>query len=247
MTMADAAATGPRMKDGFLHRGQQVTRLEAFVDAAFAFSVTLLVISIDAIPDSAQALAVALKTIPSFAVCFAMIAMFWHAHARWSRRYGLDDGASTVLSLLLVFLVLVYVYPLRLNFGVFFAWITDGWLPWPMKVAGGADISFMFVTYGLAFVTMSLCLLGLYAHAWRSRGMIGLDRDERAATVGEMAIYAYFSAVGLLSVALALVAMQVQGRSILVGLPGMAYSLLGLTGVVDALARRRALARDAGA
>lgn len=246
MTTAEAAATQPRMKDGFLHRGRQVTRLEAFVDAAFAFSVTLLVISIDAIPDSAQALVAALKAIPSFAVCFAMIALFWDAHARWSRRYGLDDGASTVLSLLLVFLVLVYVYPLRLNFGVFFAWITDGWLPWPMKVSSGADIGFMFVTYGLAFVTMSLCLLGLYAHAWRSRGEIGLDRDERATTAGEIAIYAYFVAIGLLSVALALVAMQVQRWSLLVGLPGMVYSLLGLTGVVHSLARRRMLARDAG-
>ena len=111
----------PRMADGFLHRGRQVTRLEAFVDAAFAFAVTLLVISIDAIPDSREALVVALKAVPSFAACFAMIAMFWAAHARWSRRYGFDDAASTTLSLLLVFVVLVYVYPLRLQFGVFFA------------------------------------------------------------------------------------------------------------------------------
>ena len=29
-----------RMPDGFLERGEQVTRLEAFVDAAFAFAVT---------------------------------------------------------------------------------------------------------------------------------------------------------------------------------------------------------------
>ncbi len=31
------------MRDGFRNRGGQATRLEAFVDAAFAFSVTLLV------------------------------------------------------------------------------------------------------------------------------------------------------------------------------------------------------------
>src|SRR5690606_676829 len=114
-----------RMGDGFVHRGRNVTRLEAFVDAAFAFAVTLLVISIDAIPDSRHALVLALKAVPSFAACFAMIAMFWAAHARWSKRYGFDDTASTVLSLLLVFVVLVYVYPLRLQFGVFFAWISN--------------------------------------------------------------------------------------------------------------------------
>jgi uncharacterized membrane protein len=31
-------------------RGEQVTRLETFVDAAFAFAMTLLVVSFDAMP-----------------------------------------------------------------------------------------------------------------------------------------------------------------------------------------------------
>ena len=35
-------------------RGREVTRIEAFVDAAFAFAVTLLVISFNALPDSAD-------------------------------------------------------------------------------------------------------------------------------------------------------------------------------------------------
>ena len=96
-------------------RGREVTRIEAFVDAAFAFAVTLLVISFDAIPDSVPALVAALKGVPAFAASFALLAWIWWSHAAWSRRYGLDDGRSVLLSLLLVFLVLVYVYPLRLR------------------------------------------------------------------------------------------------------------------------------------
>src|SRR3546814_2568670 len=184
---ATGEAQAPRMADGFVHRGRQVTRLETFVDAAFAFAVTLLVISIDEIPDSRAALVLALKAVPSFAACFAMIAMFWAAHARWSRRYGFDDAASTTLSLLLVFVVLVYVYPLRLQFGVFFAWVTGGWLPSPMRIKSAADVGFMFLVYGLAFAMMSLCMLGLYAHAWRRRDAVGLDAGERARTAGELA------------------------------------------------------------
>ena len=99
------------MLDGFRERGQQVTRLEAFVDAAYAFSVTLLVISLDAIPDSIPALIEALKGIPAFAASFAQIAFFWYSHASWSRRYGMNDGAGVWLSLLLVFLVLVFCTP----------------------------------------------------------------------------------------------------------------------------------------
>src|SRR3546814_18261155 len=103
-----------------------------------------------------------------------MIAMFWAAHARWSRRYGFDDATSTVVSLLLVFVVLVYVYPLRLQFGVFFASVTNGWLPSPMRIESADAVDFMFLVYGLAFAMLSLCMLGLAAHARRRRVAFGL-------------------------------------------------------------------------
>lgn len=217
------------------------TRLDAFVDAAFAFAVTLLVISVDAIPDSTAALVQALKSIPAFAACFAMIAMFWASHARWSRRHNRDGVADVVLSLALVFTVLVYVYPLRLQFGVFFAWASGGWLPYPMAFDGAADISFMFLVYGLAFASMSLCMAALYGHSWRNRERLGLDAGARAEVVGELAIFGWFTVVATASV-LAALATPADDTSLRVGLPGMLYALLGLTGPVNALAVRRATA-----
>ena len=98
--MDQAPATDKR--DGFRERGQQVTRVEAFVDAAFAFAVTLLVISFDGLPKSAHELVAAYKGIPAFAASFLLLATFWRAHERWSRWYGLDDSRSTALSLILV-------------------------------------------------------------------------------------------------------------------------------------------------
>ena len=38
------------IKGGFRLRGTQMTRMETFCDAAFAFAMTMLVISIDRIP-----------------------------------------------------------------------------------------------------------------------------------------------------------------------------------------------------
>lgn len=233
----DSSEPAARMPDGFLHRGAQVTRLEAFVDAAFAFAVTLLVISIDAIPDSLDSLIQALKGIPAFAASFAMIALFWAAHARWSKRYGLDDAASTVLSLALVFLVLVYVYPLKLLFGTFFGWITGGWLPYQMVVAGYGDIAAMFVVYGAAFATLSLCLYGLYLHAWHRREPIGLEPAEREATYASLAIYLLFAAVGLVSVLVALL-MPADPAPALSGLPGLVYIFMWLASPTEWLARR---------
>src|SRR5690606_21203089 len=64
-----------------------------------------------------------LRMVPAFVMSGALLMTFWWGHHAWSRRYGLDDGATTVLSCLLVFTVLVYVYPLRFMSEVFVTWV----------------------------------------------------------------------------------------------------------------------------
>src|SRR3546814_14728237 len=86
---------------------------------------------------------------------------------------------------------------------IFRSWVTGGWLPSPMRIKSAADVGFMFLVYGLAFAMMSLCMLGLYAHAWRRRDAVGLDAGERARTAGELAIYVFYVAVAMLSIVLA--------------------------------------------
>ena len=228
-------------------RGGGTMRLEAFVDAAFAFAVTILVISAERIPDSVDALVVALKQIPAFAAGFALLALFWYAHVRWSRRYRLDGMVATLLSLLLVFLVLVYVYPVRLLLGTSSAGIGGGWLPMPLSdIAGAAQIAFVFVFYGLAFASMSACMGGLYLLAWRRRDVLSLGPEASAEAMGEVATYAYFCFVGLLS---ATVASLLPGRAApwQVAIPGLLYFLLSFTGLLHVLGRRRALKALGGA
>ncbi|HEX9281212.1 MAG TPA: hypothetical protein VF878_01925, partial [Candidatus Udaeobacter sp.] len=50
----------PRL-DGFRLRGMQMTRLETFIDAAFAFAISMLVIAAQQIPDNIQTLLAAFK------------------------------------------------------------------------------------------------------------------------------------------------------------------------------------------
>jgi uncharacterized membrane protein len=232
----------PRMKDGFRRRGDQVTRLEAFVDAAFAFAVTLLVISIDAVPDSLEALLLALRGIPAFAFGFALIALFWYLHARWSRRYGMDDVYSNLLGLLLVFLVLVYVYPLKLLSGLMFASFTGHWLPSPIELTSYEDLRAVFVVYGLAFCTLAACVSELYAHALRRRRQLQLEREEAAQTAGDVAVWRLAVLIGLLSVSSALL-VPAEPPVWLAGLPGFVYFLMNLAWPVSAWAARRTRAR----
>ena len=103
--------------DGFRMRGQDVTRLESFSDAVFGFALTLLVVSLE-VPKSFADLIDAMRGFPAFAVCFAMLAMVWNSHYKFSRRYGLDDGTTRFLTCVLLFIVLVYVYPLKFLFNL---------------------------------------------------------------------------------------------------------------------------------
>src|SRR4051812_40770293 len=87
----------PRLK-GFRLRGLEMTRLETFIDAAFAFAITMLVISPGDVPRDIDALLNAFRNVPVFLASIATLGIFWHGHWIWSRRYGLEDGVSTLIS-----------------------------------------------------------------------------------------------------------------------------------------------------
>jgi hypothetical protein len=78
----------PRL-DGFRLRGLEMTRLETFIDAAFAFAISMLVIAAQQIPDNIEALLAAFKNVPTFICSIAVLGIFWRGHWLWSRRYGL--------------------------------------------------------------------------------------------------------------------------------------------------------------
>jgi uncharacterized membrane protein len=164
--------------DDFTERGGAPTRYDAFLDAAFAFSVSLLVIAGNEVPDSVPKLLQALQAIPAFAASFAMVVLFWDAHETWTRRFGLQDAVARRLGLLLVFLVLVFVYPLKMMFGTFFAWISQGALGTRFNIETLLDLQIMFYTYGIAYGLLGSVMALLYWHAWRQRTELALSPTE---------------------------------------------------------------------
>jgi uncharacterized membrane protein len=238
-----AVATPPA---DFPDRGAQVTRIEAFVDAAFAFALTMLAISVGSVPGSMPELFEALKATPAFAASFAQVAMFWYAHVRWSRRYGLDDFPSTIISLVLVFLVMVYVYPLKALFATFFGWISRGWLPFGFEIHSLRDLSLMFVVYGLVFATMGATVSLLYLQAWRKRVALGLSLEEQVETAQRVAQWLVLPVVGAASIAAAL-ALSPGVPGWMLSLPGVMYFLMILSWPVTGFVGRRVRARLQGA
>jgi uncharacterized membrane protein len=221
-------------ENGIRLRGQSVTRLETFVDAAFAFALTLLVIAGDSLPDSFAELREALRRTPVFVCCFVLIAMFWSAHNRWSRRYGLEDAWSTVLSMGMVLAVLIYVYPLRMVIASGLYVMTDGFVPSDLKLESGDimfDLQTAFIIYGVGFGVLALLLAALNFHALRRGDELQLDAVERAETRGEIVIQLMLAGAAALSIALAALLLRMGGGVdgvVTAGLPMYVYMLLGI-------------------
>ncbi len=166
------------LKNGFRLRGTDITRLETFTDAAFAFAVTMLVIAGDTVPTSYDALIESLRDIPSFAASIAMILYIWYGHLQWSRRYGLEDGISVSLSGMLILSILVFVYPLKLVFAAMFAFFSGGYLQSEFVVSNAEDMTGLFVFYGFGFAITCIIISLLFVYALSKRKQLKLNTRE---------------------------------------------------------------------
>lgn len=192
-------------KEGvFRMRGLEMTRIEVFVDAAFAFAVTMLVISFDAIPTSFDEMVLAIKSIPAFVVAVIQLLWIWHTHNIWSRRFGLDTTHTVVLSAALLIVVLIYVYPMRIMAGGMFSWFTGEYLPSNFTIDSLAELRFMFIFLGIGFVAVCLVFVSMYRYAASLENELRLNGTELRDT--RMVQWLWFGAavIGVLSIVCAL-------------------------------------------
>ncbi len=223
---ASGARAGQRelpVKNGFRLRGAEMSRLETFADAAFAFALTLLVISIDEIPASIAELSAALRTVPVFAACFGIVVMFWLGHRTWSQRYGLDDSWSTFLTLALVFTIMVYVYPLKVLLTEALSALTGDWVPSRFRAETYAEVRTLFSVYSAGWTFSSLAILLLFRHALSKRVPLELNEREVYETRTELQGWSLITGAGLVSILIALTAPEDW-----IPVAGWVYAILGV-------------------
>ena len=77
-----------KKKEGFQWRAaNDISRIEGFSDAVFAFAITLLVVSL-AVPKTFEELMAGMHGFVSFAAAFALLFVIWMNQYRWFRQYG---------------------------------------------------------------------------------------------------------------------------------------------------------------
>jgi uncharacterized membrane protein len=207
MTEKNAARTTIAPEPGFRWRAGEITRLEAFCDVVFGFAITLLVVSLE-VPHSYSELIADMRGFLPFAACFAQLVMIWRTHYRFSRRYGLEDPYTVFLNVVLLFLVLFYVYPLKFVFTLLFAELGGGGLEGQI---GWHEGSVLMRIYAAGFAAVFLLFTLLYTHAYRLRKELGLNPVESAQTRSSLQENLLLALVGIGSFLIAIKSPQWAG------------------------------------
>jgi uncharacterized membrane protein len=194
---------------------REVTRLEGFSDAVFAFALTLLVVSLE-VPRTFDDLLTLLRGAPAFAISFALFWLIWRQHHEFFRRYGMEDARTITLNALLLFVVLLYVYPLKFLFTHLVVDAANSPEIRPDQVRQ------LLVIYSAGYAAVWGIFGLMYRHALAQREELAMTPHqifETRAHAGAMGVHVLF---GALSVAVALI---VPLR--LLAVAGLMYFLVG--------------------
>ena len=218
-------ASKPEQVNGFRMRGKEVTRLECFSDCVFGFALTLLIVALE-VPKTFGDLLVTMRGFVAFGICFALFVTIWNRHYIYCRRYGMEDRVVRFLTCALLFVVLLYVYPLKFLFKL----VVDSLIFGDASSSKEAHMQSpqfaqLFMIYGAGLIAVTAVFFFLYLHAYRNRVNLELNELETHDTKWSMIEQLLMICVPLISILIAVFAPTQY-----VGFAGWAYTLGGFVG-----------------
>lgn len=176
----------------------------------------------------------AINGIPSFASSFSVMMFIWLTHRRWSQRFGLDDGVSTFLTLALIFIVLIYVYPLKLIMDLMFYAFSQRFFPTDFQVSNTAEVAVLVAIFSVGLFLIALIHLCLYLRVSSKSDELCLSHLEQLLIRKEILSWAVQIVVSLLVASIALIFKSSLGY-----LSGIAFSLTPLLLLVVTMRTRK--------
>lgn len=227
----------------FRYRGKNQTRIETLSDAAFALAIALTVLS-TSVPRTFDDLWLSMKDVIPFGLCVILVMIIWNQHYLFFFRYGLQTTKIIVINTFLIFLILVYVYPLNFLFKILFdiyaALITGDHAIFShlfTEVIRQEDTGTLMIIYGIGGSLIFLTLSMMYRYALSLKEELDLNDYELLATRIGLRTNLLLGAIPLLSVLIA--ALGIFGDSTFT-IAGFAYMLYPPVMIVHGIRSRKA-------
>jgi uncharacterized membrane protein len=163
-------------------RAAEMFRIEALSDAVFAFSVSLLIMSLE-VPGTFEELKHTLRQFFPFMATVSLVFFFWYQQNNYFRQYGLHDTRVILLNLGLLILILFYVFPLKFLFMLLLS-MFSGINYFEQEAAAGKTVLFekdfptLILFFSAGYALIWLIFYQLYQHAWKRRAGLHLSAEE---------------------------------------------------------------------
>ncbi|CAN5418055.1 hypothetical protein BH09BAC6_BH09BAC6_23780 [soil metagenome] len=194
--MRKKAAALNNKKSVFKWRSHEPSRLETFSDAVFAFAVTLIIVSLE-VPRTFDELFEVFKGFLSFAACFAILFLIWNNQNIYFRRYGINDAYITFLNAMLLFVVLMYVYPLKFLFMAIFSGGEYNDHGHMITMITQQQMPTLMYVYHAGYAAIYLLFLLMYLHAKKKAAQIELSAAEAFETESFILINYFNAGLGI--------------------------------------------------
>jgi len=227
----------------FRWRSRDVTRLENLSDIVFALSLTLIVAL--SVPETFVELKTLWREAIAIAFSFALILLIWSKHHVFFRRYDLEDGFTVLINSIILFLIMIFAYPLKFMATFLVNFFTGNFETNEQisSVLSLTDVPWLLAIYATGYAAVFGLFALLYAHALRRADVLDLSEPEKIMT--RLEVDQGLASVGVSALAIVLAFMLPQGWSTMAG--GIYFLIGPIMGWLSARARKHAQAAQASA
>jgi uncharacterized membrane protein len=188
---------------GIRVRGTHVSRLEGLTDAVIGFAVTLLIVSME-VPRSLDEMFAMVLGFPAFGITFLLLLAIWYWHYRFFRQYGLNTKSVIWANGVLLFVVLLFVYPLKFLATIVINHVfLEGWfgidMPNLLSFRPG-QYAPLHALYAVGFASVFICFSWLYKIALNAKDELELSEIEIFHTRTHMVLFTIVAVVPLLTI-----------------------------------------------
>lgn len=222
------------MENQFKIRSDSPSRLENFSDAVFAFSITLLMISLE-VPQTFTQILELTDELIAFAITIIPLFIIWQQHRQFFRRYGLDDSVVLKWNTILLFIVLIFIFPLKflsLFLVRFYSSVLFGTPTVFGTMINGDQVPMLMIYYGLGALGLVFVFSRFYKHTLNKKDELELNTYELKHTEYYKRLFTHLCYVPIISIVFVIVIMffNVTIASVV---SGVLYALTGVVFVIN--------------